>query len=156
MIVRKANVDNRALLSLLTDDVMELHAWAVPAIMQGQRQQEGCVNHSHTRFQAAAHPGRSRLPAVTVHWTLVVSCAGVEADLPGNAGCKCLEQCFLSRQASAPSQLLADPPCAALPCTPVAHRTSWCLYAAAPLAMNSQAKCLERHALLMRHRTAQL
>ncbi len=154
--VRTASVDNTALLWLLTDYIMILHAWAVPAIMQGHRQQECCISHSHSRFQAAAHPGRSRHPALTVHCTLVVSHAGEDADLPGNVGCKCPKQCFLSRQVSAPSQPLADPPGAAPPCTPVANRTSLGPCASAPLAMNSQAKCLERHALLLRHRIAQL
>ena len=154
--MRTASVDNTALLWLLTDYVMNLHAWTVPPIMQGHRQQECCISHSHSRLQPAAHPGRSMHPALTVHSTLVVSCTGEGANLPGNAGCKCLEQCFLSRQASAPLQPLADPPVAAPPCTPVANRTSLRLCASAPLAMNSQVMCLEHHALLVRRCNAQL
>ena len=63
--------------------------------------------------------------------------AGEDADLPGNAICRCLEQCFLSRQVSAPSQPLADPPGAAPPCIPVANRTSLRACASAPLAMET-------------------
>ncbi len=66
--VRQACVDSTALLWLFTDDIMSLHAWTVPAFMQGQKQQEGCcISHDHIRFQAAAHPGRSRHPALTVY-----------------------------------------------------------------------------------------